>query len=209
MTDIPNPQGRWYCLTPDRFVVGLLVMEVCLLLSAWFQWFPVNRHKGWTVLIAVMAVGLGFLVMFLWFLAALLFRRQFQFSLRSLLLLVVVVAIPCSWLATEMRAARKQRGAVEAVWKAAGSVIYDCPSPIDPWHRPAASGDPYESPSPSFLFNLTGMAFGRDFVGRAVQVTLPYARRTGWSRCGISSSCACGARGIRPWRCRGCASCPT
>ena len=35
--------------------------------------------------------------MLLWFLAALLFRLRFQFSLLSLLLLAVVVAVPCSW----------------------------------------------------------------------------------------------------------------
>ena len=39
--------------------------------------------------------------------------RRFQFSLRSLLVLVVVVAVPCSWLAVEMKKAREQKEAVE------------------------------------------------------------------------------------------------
>ena len=63
--------------------------------------------------------------MLLWFVAALVLRRRFQFSIRSLLLLVVVVAIPCSWLATEMNKARKQREAVEEVLKVRGEVWYD------------------------------------------------------------------------------------
>ena len=63
--------------------------------------------------------------MFLWFLAALVFRLRFQFSILSLLLLVVVVAVPFSWLATEMNAARKQREAVEEIEKAGGCGSYD------------------------------------------------------------------------------------
>ncbi len=112
---------RWFCLTPDRLVVGLLAVEGFLLLSEWFGWSP----KGWTVLIAVATVGLTLLMMFLWFLAALLSWWRFQYSLRSLLLMVVVVAIPCSWLATEMQWARKQREAVEVIRKAGGTVTSD------------------------------------------------------------------------------------
>ena len=58
-TDMPTPEPkrRWFRLSPDRFVVGLL-LGVCLLwLSDRFQWFGINHHKGWTVLIAVAVVG--------------------------------------------------------------------------------------------------------------------------------------------------------
>ena len=101
---------RWYRLTPDRLVVGLLAVEGFLLLCEWFRWFPFNQHKGWTVLVAVAAVGLSLFLMFLWFLAALIFRWPFQYGLRSLLLLVVAVAVPCSWIATERRRAGDRRG---------------------------------------------------------------------------------------------------
>ena len=40
---------------------------------------------------------------------ALVFRRRFQFSIRSLLVLVVAVALPCSWLPAEMKEANRQR----------------------------------------------------------------------------------------------------
>ncbi len=93
---------RWYRLTPDHLVIGLLAVEGFLLLSEWFGWFAFNR-QSWTVLIALAVVGATLLLMLLWFAAALLFRWRFQYGLRSLMLLVVAVAIPCSWVAVEMQ----------------------------------------------------------------------------------------------------------
>ena len=103
----PNP--RWFHPTPGHFLVLLLAVEATLFLSE--QWFP----KGWAVLIAVAAVGVFLIGMLLWFVLALLFRWRFQFSIRSLLLLTVAVAIPFSWLAVEVKRAREQREAVEAI----------------------------------------------------------------------------------------------
>ena len=61
--------------------------------------------------------------MFLWFLAALVFRWRFQFSILSLLFLVVVVAVPCSWLSAEKKRAKKQREAVEEIPKSRGALF--------------------------------------------------------------------------------------
>jgi hypothetical protein len=121
----PNQRFRWFHLTPGKLLVILLVVEAILLLSERFRWFPFNEHKGWTVLIAVAAASVFLLFMLIWFIFALLFRRRFQFSIRSLLVLTVAVAIPCSWLAVEMKWAREQREAVEAIRKAEGCVFYD------------------------------------------------------------------------------------
>ena len=99
----------------------LLAAEGLLWLSERFRWFPFNQHKGYAVLIAVASVGVFFLLMLLWFLAALLFRWRFQFSILSLLLLPLVVAIPCTWLAE----ARTQRVAAEGIRNAGGEVVYD------------------------------------------------------------------------------------
>lgn len=112
---MPKPNRRWLRFTPDRLILGLLAVEGFLWLSERFRWFPFNEHKGWTVLIAVVSVGVAFLVMLLWFVASLLCRWRFQFSIRCLLVLVVVVAIPCSWLAAEMKKARQQREEVAAI----------------------------------------------------------------------------------------------
>ena len=54
MPDRPKP--RWYHLTPDRFLIGLLLVVGVLFVSEWFCWFPFNERKGWTVLIAIGAV---------------------------------------------------------------------------------------------------------------------------------------------------------
>jgi hypothetical protein len=124
-TTTPSHSGYWPHPTPNHVVIGLLAVEGLLLLSARFRWFAFNEHKGWTVLVALAAVGLTLLLLSLWFVAAVLFRRPFQYSLRSLLLLAVVVAIPFSWLATEMQRAREQRDTVAAI-HAVGGVIEYC-----------------------------------------------------------------------------------
>ena len=111
-----KPKLRWFHATPGRLLVVLLAVEGILFLSE--RWFP----KGWAVLIAIASVIAAMVLMLLWFTAALLFRWRFQYGLRSLLLLVVIVAVPCSWLATEMQQARKQKEAVEAILKLGGWV---------------------------------------------------------------------------------------
>jgi Leucine-rich repeat (LRR) protein len=120
----PNPKLRWFNPTPGRLLVILLAVEGVLLLSEKFQWFGFNEHKGWTVLIAIASVGVTMVFMLLWFILALIFHWHFQFSIRWLLVLTVVVAIPCSWLAVEMRWAKEQKEAVEAIVKL-GSVYYE------------------------------------------------------------------------------------
>ena len=50
---LPQPRHPWYRLTPDREVIGLLALEGLLFLSERFRWFPLNAHKGRTVLICV------------------------------------------------------------------------------------------------------------------------------------------------------------
>ena len=102
-------KSRWYHVTPDRFLTALLPIVGLLWLSERFRWFAFNEHKGWTVLIAVGVVGTALVVLLLWFLASLLLRRRFQFSIRSLLLLVTVVAVVCSWFTVKMQQARWQR----------------------------------------------------------------------------------------------------
>jgi hypothetical protein len=113
MTDAPEKaRRRWFRITPDRCVIGLLALEGFLLLSQWLQWFAFNRHAIWSILITMAAIAAVMLLMFFWFLLSLIFKWRFQFSMLSLLLLVVVVAIPCSWLAMAKQQARKQRDAV-------------------------------------------------------------------------------------------------
>ena len=146
---------RWYRFTPDRLILALLPVEGVLWLSERFQWFGFNQHKGWTVLIAVASVGVFLLLMLLWFLAALVFRLQFQYSIRSLLVLTVAVALPFSWLAVELKQARGQAAAVEAIVKLHGRVWYD-------YYFVASSHlVPNAQPEPVWLRKLLGDHFFR------------------------------------------------
>ena len=149
MTPADN-KPRWFHQTPARLLVVLLVVEGILLPSQ--HWMP----KGYAVLTAIAVVGVTIAVMLTWWLLALCLGWRFQFSLRSLLVATVVVAIPFSWLAVEMKRAREQREAVEAIRKAGGARLYDyelgntllrsAPGPI--WLR--------KSPSPPWLHKLVG-----------------------------------------------------
>jgi len=121
----PKPKRRWYHLTPDRLILGLLAVQVFLFLSERFRWFAFNEKKGWTVLIAIGVGGLAVLVLLLWFGTCLVVRRRFPYSLRTLLLLVLVLSVPLGWFAIEMRRARRQKEAVEAILMAGGEVIHD------------------------------------------------------------------------------------
>jgi hypothetical protein len=119
----PKPKLRWFHPTPGRLLIVLLAGEGVLLLSE--RWHP----KGWAVLIAVASVIATMVLLPLWFAIALLFRRRFQFSIRSLLVLTVAVAVPCSWLAVVTKRTEEQRQAVEAIrtiapkWKSSHPIL--------------------------------------------------------------------------------------
>ena len=165
MADAPE-RLRWYRLTPERFVVALLPLEGLLLLSEHFRWFAFNEHKGRTVLICLATVAAAFVLMFLWFLAALMFRLRFQFSIRSLFVLTVVVAAACSWLATEMKQAREQAETVEWIKKTGGGIIrgYEFePSPI-----PMPSGEAWlhKLLGDDLFLDVTAVAFSEGVDAR-------------------------------------------
>jgi hypothetical protein len=123
---MPTPAlNRRFYPTPGWLVVLSLATTGILFLSERYQWFPFNLHKGWTVLIAVAAVGVVLVVMFFWWIVALVFRLRFQFGIRMLLVLTLAVALPFSWLAVEMKRATDQRKLAEEIGKRHGAVVYD------------------------------------------------------------------------------------
>jgi hypothetical protein len=102
-------------------------------------------------LIVVEIVGETMLLMLLWFVAALIFRLRFQFSIRSLLVLAVVVSIACSWFATEKQRAREQKQAVAEIRKAGGGSVYDYEFDRSGYRMP-----PVTPPGPPWLCKLLG-----------------------------------------------------
>jgi len=149
----PTPKRRWYHLTlRDCFAIGLLAVEAFLLLSEWSRLSP--HPKGWLGLHAVASAGVAMLGMLIWFAAGLLLRRRFQFALRPLFVLVVAVAIPCTWLVVEVRRAEKQQKAVEAIGEMGGKVVCD--------FQPGQNAEP---PGPAWLRNMLPDHFFTTVIG--------------------------------------------
>lgn len=91
-------------------------------------------------------------------------RRWFQFRLRTLLIVVLVLSMPLSWFAWRMERARRQRAAVEAIEQVGGYVGYNA-YPIPPPGMVRV----VPTPKPSWLRNLLGI----DFFENVVYVFLP------------------------------------
>jgi hypothetical protein len=74
MDNVAEPKPRWYRLTPDRFILGLLAVELFLRVSDWQGWFPFYQYRGWSVLTTVAVVCLALSLLLLWFAVSLIFR---------------------------------------------------------------------------------------------------------------------------------------
>jgi hypothetical protein len=160
---VPKRSIRWFQPTPARLLAALLVVEGLLWLSNRFGWL--SWHKGYAVLTAVVLVAAALVGMIFWFGVSLIFRWRFQFSIRSLLVLVVAVAMPCSWLAVEIKKANRQREAAEGIEKLGGSTTPDTYFVRDEKERfnPGYSDDP----EPLWLQE----ALGGDFFANVVTVS--------------------------------------
>ena len=113
------------------------------------------------------------LLMVLWFLSAIVFRWRFQFSIRSLLALALVVAIPCSWFAVERQRAAEQRDAVAAIRALGGHgryrvrVLYDYEAKALSSRSWRTGG--LQPPGPAWARRVLGI----DFFADAVEVGYP------------------------------------
>ena len=86
-------------------------------------------------------------------------RRWFQYSLRSLLILVAVLCIGMNWFSNRMRRAERQRAAVKALGERYGTVLYDFQVDEEGVENPSA-----QLPQPEWLRNLLGDDFFRNVV---------------------------------------------
>jgi hypothetical protein len=143
---------RLQFLTPERFVVGLLVLVALFYISERFQWFSYNEKKGWTVLIAVVSMASAILLMLIWFACSRILGSHFRFSLRSLFLLCFIVAIVLGWFAVDLQHARQQQTSIKAITNAGGRVFYS-------WELGVANARP---PAADWLRRWLGVDFFSD-----------------------------------------------
>ena len=149
--DAPEKR-RWYRPTPGWLVLGSLAATGLIWLSNWLGW-PA-WHKGYAVLVAVAVVGVTAILTVYWIVIALNFGWRFQFGIRTLLVLVVAVALPCSWLAVETRKTGEQRDLVRRIRKLQGQVSYDWEHALEQFPPPGA-----QPPGAAWLRALLGDDF--------------------------------------------------
>jgi len=70
-------------------------------------------------------------------------RPWYQFSLRTLILLLTIVSVPLGWLAYERNELRKREAAIAAIENLGGKVKFDTSQPFrESWLRPLLSDKP-------------------------------------------------------------------
>jgi hypothetical protein len=116
-------KASWFAPTSAHYLCLVVLLQLFLYLSVHFQWFAFNKHKGYTVLIAVAATAILLLLWAAWIVLSSLFRSKAQYSLATLFWTVPVLAIPFGWLAHDMDAARQQQAAMDRLRSRA--LIYD------------------------------------------------------------------------------------
>lgn len=105
-------------------VLSLLVVQDFLYTSSNYHWFEFNRHKGWT---SLTALGVAFIWPLLLLALSWLgnrFGRPIQFGIGTLMALMFVAALPCLWVAQEIRDARSQADLVRRIRLQGGDVLY-------------------------------------------------------------------------------------
>jgi hypothetical protein len=156
--DAKVPDRRWYLPAPAWLVWGAVAATVVLATAERWRWFFLGQHKGYAVLVAVAVVGAVLVLIPMWMLVALLFRRRAQFGLATLLVFVTLSAVLCSWLAIRIKQARRQAAAVAVMNENAhAQVNYD-------WQLDDALANLLNTPppEPERLVNVLGVDFFHD-----------------------------------------------
>jgi len=171
MTDTPNsalPQHkrRWFHVTQDRLLVGLLMVEICILVADRCHWIRSGEQQFRTTLIAIGIVVLLVTTSLVRLAtAAILGGRHFQFSLRSLLLFATICAVACGWLTWRMKRKSAELEGVAAIVSAGGVVSYyvaDEQPPGPDWLRDRLGQTFFSEAKSAQFFNDSGARFLRD-----------------------------------------------
>ena len=95
----------------DGLAIGVLFIQSLLWLSERLQWFTLNHYRGAAMTAALVTVGVPPLAILARLAFWLAFGWRFQFTIRSLLLVLLATALPLTWFATERQALKQQREA--------------------------------------------------------------------------------------------------
>ena len=158
-------QRRMTCITPDRIVAALVLVQILLRLSEHLHWFPFNNYKGFTVVMAIAVI----IALFPCLLVSMFFGRRFQFGVRSLLMLAVAIALPSGWYAAQMRDAKRQHDAVAEFKNLGGNVTYRGSS-IPDWLWRLLGPDFFDSPEVVTLYGGKDMDAAMRSLRRLEQV---------------------------------------
>jgi len=122
-----TPKRGWFHLTPDQLLLALLPIWGGLFLAEHFGWLP----KGQPEVLAVGATAAVLVSLLSWFAIALVFRWRFQYSLRSLLLVMLLTSIGMSWVGVRIWNTIRQKQAVAAIKRVGGTTEYDSQGNVD------------------------------------------------------------------------------
>ena len=86
-------------------------------------------------------------------------RRWHQYSMRTLMIVVTILALPCSWFAVKMRQAERQRHVATTIKKLGGAVYYDFQYDCSSMRVKKKT-----SAVPAWLRNCLGVDFFSDIV---------------------------------------------
>jgi hypothetical protein len=142
----------------SRLLLFLLIVEGLVWLSERVGWFGPKLQKGSSVPIAMATIGFAIVVIFLWTFCTLIVRRRLGFSLRRLLLLLLVFAFPFSWMAIDIQSAVKQHAVVKSVKDIGGAIRYD-------FEPPAGFATSSTPPGPWWIRKLLGVDLFADVTG--------------------------------------------
>ena len=143
----PKPKRRWYQYSLRSLLVGVLVLEGLAVLLGCFLILAEMSYTKWWRIAGPGLAGIAVIIVIILAIVRLV-RHRFRYSLRTLLIFMVLCAIACSWFAVKTQRLRKQREAVRAIVGADGDVSYsyDNAKDFDPgWVASWLGYDPFST----------------------------------------------------------------
>jgi Leucine-rich repeat (LRR) protein len=171
----PKARRSWFHLRIEIFVVIVVALifgliDYNLLANSVYLVIQGNAWDAIQIFILLILLGETAIIVILY---RLIKCRRFQYSLRTLFIVVTLFAIACSCIAVVLQNAKGQRDAVEAIKKAQGYVTYDF------WDDAEFQGKK-GPPGPAWLRALLGDYYFSDVVsvsGNLTDVEMVHLKR--------------------------------